>query len=68
MFTASFLRSAFNCQERVNSGVINSCPVHAFSKWGRGKGWGDAGSLNQREKGQESGRRPINKGSRSVTL
>ena len=55
MFTASFLRSAFNCQERMNNGVINSCPVHAFARWGRGKGWGDAESLNQRVKGQESG-------------
>lgn len=57
MFTASFLRSAFSCQEgeRENNGVINSCPVHTFARWGRGKGWGWRGESNQREKGQESG-------------
>lgn len=41
--------------ERENNGVINSCPVHAFAWWGRGRGWGWRGESNQREKGQESG-------------
>ena len=33
-----------SCQEREkkreNNGVINSCPVHAFARWGSGRGWG----------------------------
>ena len=42
-------------RERENNGVINSFPVHAFARWGRGRGWGWRGESNQREKGQESG-------------
>ena len=79
MFTASFLRSAFNCQERVNNGVINSCPVHAFATWGRVKGWGWRGEFKPKREGtrqwelrvshhQWNGHHPINKGSRSLTL
>ena len=42
-------------RERENNGVVHSCPVHVFARWGRGWGWGWRGESNQRQKGQESG-------------